>query len=164
MTDRFTKIAIGAIRFIVGQQEDTKIYRGIRVDDEGRLYIRNAAGIEIEVNLQRRVLPALDAAIENGQNQSGEVWWGGASGGILIMPDAWTATDITFLVREQTAVATHPLYDESGSEVILTVAAGRAVPLPPELFAAAAFVIRSGTTGTPVNQGADRAFIILRKG
>jgi hypothetical protein len=78
----------------------------------------------------------------------------------LIMPAGWTAASITFAVAPGPNQAFLPLYDDGGTEVTITVAASRHVTLSDaniaKLRAARFLKIRSGTSGAPVNQGAER--------
>jgi hypothetical protein len=79
----------------------------------------------------------------------------------IIMPSAWTAAGITFQVSND-GVNFADLYDET-AEYSLTVAADQAIGFPGgNLFSGFKFIkVRSGTTGTPVNQGADRAIEVV---
>lgn len=79
------------------------------------------------------------------------------------MPAAWTAAGLSFEVSDD-GVNFADLYNTSG-EYTLTVATDRAVALstPNELSGFQFIKVRSGTTGTPVNQGADRLIKILCK-
>lgn len=79
----------------------------------------------------------------------------------LIMPAAWTAADLTFQVSID-GTNYYNLYDDGGNEVLVDAAVDRYVALPPTLFAGVLqFKVRSGTSGTPVNQGADRTITIV---
>lgn len=83
----------------------------------------------------------------------------------IIMPAAWTAASITFQVSEDN-VTFGDLRDDAHNEVTLTTpAAGEVIAFRNDLkrlFGHFRYVkIRSGTTGTPVNQGADRVMTLL---
>jgi len=82
----------------------------------------------------------------------------------IYMPAAWTTAGITFQVSFD-GVTYYNLYKEDGTEYTLTTpAASNAIALTPGYFAGAAYIkIRSGTSGSAVNQGADRSIIILQK-
>jgi len=116
------------------------------------------------VRMRRWESEAIEWTIPNGDSISSEIGIDGISMGIVIMPVGWTAAGITLQVGEWSNGSFFNLYDENGSEVVLTVAAGRAVPLPPEVVAASFIKIRSGTAGTPVNQAAQRTGHIVAKG
>lgn len=73
------------------------------------------------------------------------------------IPSAWTTANLTFQVSIDGATYTD-VYDSFGSEITVTVGgASRFVNLIPQEWAGFRhFKIRSGTTGTPVNQAGDR--------
>ena len=79
------------------------------------------------------------------------------------MPAAWTAAGLSFEVSDD-GIAYADLYNTSG-EYTLTVDTSRAIALsnPNELSAFKYIKVRSGTTGTPVLQGADRLIKIIAK-
>lgn len=83
----------------------------------------------------------------------------------ILMPAAWGAASVTFQAAEAEAGTYQDLYDSAGTEVSVTVAGGRAVGFSTavqDLLAGVAFVkLRSGTTAVPVNQGANRALILV---
>lgn len=79
----------------------------------------------------------------------------------IIMPPAgqWTAADITFKASHDAASSQfRDFYDDSGAEVTVTAIAGRYIRLDPlfHITSARYLQIRSGTSATPVNQGAQR--------
>lgn len=75
---------------------------------------------------------------------------------VLLDVPAWTAAVITFQVSHD-GVTFRDLYDEDAAEVnCSTFSTARVLQLPAQLEGAAFLKIRSGTTGTPVNQGAAR--------
>lgn len=79
----------------------------------------------------------------------------------LSMSAGWDAASIT-LQGSLDGTTWQNLYDDSGSEVTLSVAAGRYVAIPPALLAGVPWLrVRSGTSGTPVNQTADRSLTWL---
>lgn len=72
------------------------------------------------------------------------------------MPAAWTAANLTFQVSYD-GVTFANLYDNSGNEYTVTAAASRTILLPLVDFLGIAYLkIRSGTSATPVTQGAAR--------
>lgn len=81
---------------------------------------------------------------------------GGSAGCALVglqMPAAWTAAGLT-LQGSMDGVNFANVYDQSGTEVTLTVAASRFIQLNPADFAGfRKLKLRSGTSGAPVNQG-----------
>lgn len=81
----------------------------------------------------------------------------------LDMPSGWDAAGITFQVSEDGQTYRN-LYDAAGNEKALTVAASRAIYLPPLDFAGIRFIkVRSGTAGSPVNQTADRTIRLVTR-
>src|SRR5512140_2312685 len=77
---------------------------------------------------------------------------------------AWTDANLTFQVSVDGGATYYDLWKD-GAEYTVTVPTGRAnatfVDLPPADFSAFThFKVRSGTAGTPVNQGADRTLQI----
>lgn len=82
------------------------------------------------------------------------------------MPIGWTAADITFQgsIDGIDGISFKDLYDSSGIEVNHTVAADRLIKLQPSVLATLRyFKIRSGTSGTPVVQGAERKIKIISR-
>ena len=70
------------------------------------------------------------------------------------MPSVWTAGDLTFQVSIDGETYNNA-HDEVGTEITAVAAASRFIRIP-ELGAVRHVKIRSGTSGTPVNQAADR--------
>lgn len=112
------------------------------------------------------------ATIANGSSLSGEIDLNhirsaaeGAGGdgvhlAAIQMPSAWTAANITFQGSVDGSIY-YDLYDQYGTEVLVTAAASRVILLDLSMFAGINFVkLRSGTTGTAVNQAADRAIVL----
>ncbi|HXG66938.1 MAG TPA: hypothetical protein VNO70_17680 [Blastocatellia bacterium] len=114
------------------------------------------------------------ATIPSGQSLSDAVDLGpGVLSGIL-MPAAWTAAALTFQVSVD-GVTFYNLTKDAASDVQIQAQAGRAYPVE----AAAAFAdtlyegnpftgfryvkVRSGTSGAPVNQGAERQITLIAK-
>ncbi len=95
------------------------------------------------------------ATIANGAALSDAVEIGSSKPVLLDVP-GWTAAVITFQVSHD-GVTFRDLYDEDAAEVnCSTFSTARVLQLPAQLEGAAFLKIRSGTTGTPVNQGAAR--------
>jgi len=79
------------------------------------------------------------------------------------MPSVWTAADLTFQVSTDGTNWLN-LYDDTG-EYTLSAAASRAIGFPgANVFTGFQYIkVRSGTSGTPVNQIADRVIRIACK-
>ena len=77
------------------------------------------------------------------------------------MPAAWTAGNLTFQVSAD-GVTYADLYDNTGTEYTATAAASRVILLPAVDFIGIQYLkIRSGTSGTPVQQAAVRSLKVL---
>ncbi len=84
----------------------------------------------------------------------------------IIMPATWTAANLTFQGATATGGTFQDLYDDSGTEIIVTAAAARVLALDPkraEISALRFIKVRSGDTGTPVNQAAERTLTLILK-
>jgi hypothetical protein len=81
----------------------------------------------------------------------------------IVIPGTWTTANLTFQVTLDGGTSYGNRRDEFGSEVAATVtAAGDVIDLPPaQWFWVKTFRIRSGTSGTPVNQGGARTLTVL---
>ena len=81
----------------------------------------------------------------------------------IVMPAAWTAANLTFQVSED-GVTYNNLYDQDGNEITATAAASRYIVMTPENFWGQHWIkVRSGTAGTPVNQGAARTVKLVTR-
>jgi hypothetical protein len=79
------------------------------------------------------------------------------------MDAAWTAAAITMQVSMDNATY-YNLYNNDGTEWSITVAAANAVIMDVTALTAFSYVkLRSGTNGTPVNQGGARALQLIVK-
>jgi hypothetical protein len=78
----------------------------------------------------------------------------------IIMPSAWTAANLTFQSSND-GTTFNDIYDSYGNELVVSAAASRYIIMPPTTFLTGfSLKVRSGTTATPVNQGAARAIIL----
>lgn len=115
--------------------------------------------------MQRHLIPV---TIANGAALSGDENLGPHALVGVIMPAAWTAADITIqalaLEAGVPAVQTWAeVIDTAGNNVTLTgPAAGEYVAIASTALVGLGRVrIRSGTSGAPVNQGAQRDFFLV---
>lgn len=76
------------------------------------------------------------------------------------MPAAWTAANITFQGSPDGVTYTD-MYDYAGNEITVTAAASELITLD-RIQSQTYMKLRSGTSGTPVNQGADRTLKVMR--
>lgn len=84
----------------------------------------------------------------------------------LQMPAAWTAASLTFQTSYDDGVTWHDLYDDAGVEVTLAPAtpAGKYLAVSPDPFGGLLWLkVRSGTSGSPVNQASNRALILVTR-
>lgn len=108
-----------------------------------------------------------DAVIAASGNLSSAVQIDGGKHIGLIMPSAWTAAGITFQVSMD-GINYSNLYDDAGAEVAIVAAASTAIALDGALKEALMpwkhLKLRSGTSGTPVAQAAERTITVIAKG
>lgn len=80
----------------------------------------------------------------------------------IAIPASWTTANLTFQTSADNSTF-NDLYDSYGTEYTVTVGgASRAIVIPLADFIGVRYLkIRSGTTGTPVNQGADRILTLV---
>lgn len=102
-----------------------------------------------------------DVTIIGGQSLSSSVGIGRACVPVALqMPDTWTSASITFRASNGTPTPVN-LYD-GGTEVQVTAAADRYIVLEGAVFfPVRTFQLRSGTSGTPVNQAASRTIRVI---
>jgi hypothetical protein len=99
--------------------------------------------------------------IDNGASLSGAV---NLSGFTLIgidMPASWTAANLTLQASVDNSTWDN-VFDSLGTEVTITAAASRFILLNPADFVSVRYLkVRSGTSGTPVNQGGARTITLI---
>lgn len=96
---------------------------------------------------------------------SGEIPMSEYTMGIIHMPDAWTAASIGFQVSPSSGGTFQPLYDNNGVLVeIPSPTADNSFEIPPEAAAARFIKIWSQTSGSGVNQVAERSLTVDLKG
>ena len=79
------------------------------------------------------------------------------------MPSAWTTAVLTFSASADVSPRCE-INDAYGGEVTAQAAASRRIALDPALFLGMPYLrVRSGTTGTPVNQAADRVLTLVAR-
>lgn len=111
------------------------------------------------------------AKIANGASLSGELLQAPDHEIVAIqMPASWTAANLTFQSRSANEGAPDVLqnvFDSGGTEVAITAAAGRYIvptgSVAAQLAALDVVKVRSGTSGVPVNQGAEREILLICK-
>ena len=101
------------------------------------------------------------ATIANGASLSGAVNLRGARLAAIVMPADWTAADLSFQAGID-ATTLFNVYDEADAEVVVQAADDRFIILDPHRWRAVRTLkIRSGTAGSPVAQGGDRAITLI---
>jgi len=109
-----------------------------------------------------------DVVIANGASLSGTIDLDGGRRSLLSlqMPAVWSAASLTFAVSFDGTTFV-PLYWDGGEYTVAAAggaAASLGVSLEPSAFAGWPFVrVRSGTSGTAVNQGAARTIKALTR-
>lgn len=106
---------------------------------------------------------SVTVTITNGTSLSNAAQLGGARPVAILMPGTWTSADLTFQGSFDGTTYGN-LYDASATEVTVTNAAATAryITLDPSKFASCVYLkVRSGTSGSAVNQGADRLIVII---
>lgn len=79
----------------------------------------------------------------------------------VLMPSVWTAAVLTFLISVD-GTTWVSLYNADGTEYVVQAGASQCITLSPDDFDAFRFVqVRSGTSASPVNQGADRQLTLI---
>lgn len=111
-------------------------------------------------------MPETRAKILNGQSLTGEIDLRGYRLTGVIFPAAWTAADLSM----QMASAPGGTYGEvfldvgngTGAAIAIDAAASQVTLLNASVFIGDCVIkLRSGPSGVPVNQGADRDIILL---
>lgn len=86
----------------------------------------------------------------------------------VVMPAGWTAANLTFQMSPDGGATWREVTKVDGTAYQLTVAGGQFVLVPPaDLYGIpynSQFRVRSGMSGTPVNQAADRVLEIVLSG
>ena len=103
----------------------------------------------------------LGVVIANGQSLSAAAQVGGYLLCGIIMPSAWTAAALTFQASKD-GTTYNNLYSDGGVEHTVVADASRHIKIDPQDFAGVQYVkVRSGTSGTPVAQGAARTITLV---
>jgi hypothetical protein len=106
---------------------------------------------------------ALRTTIPAGQALSAPIATVGYGVCLVLLPAAWTDAPLTLQgsLDQGDPAAWADLYDHLGNEVVLSVAAGRALTLPPTLLLGWRWLrLRSGLAAAPVNQAAARTLTL----
>lgn len=108
---------------------------------------------------------ALTVTIANGASLSDVVDLGAASLACILMPATWTTAGLTFAVAPAIGGTYVPLWNNLGTEYAVpsaSAAASQHIIVPVVDFLGIQFLkVRSGTAGSPVNQGGDRVLTLF---
>ena len=105
----------------------------------------------------------IPVTVANGTSLSASVDLRFAAVAGIYMSAAWTSAFLTFQASSD-GLTFSDIFNNDGTEYKLTVAAGQFVPFVPlELPGVRFLKIRSGVTGTAVNQGADRLLTLVTR-
>ena len=109
----------------------------------------------------RAQLATPGVTISNGQSLSPAVDLGTGRLKAILMPAAWTAASLSFQASPDGVTYGEAIYQD-GTAISATVAAAQYIIVDGTRFEGARYIkIRSGTSGSPVNQGADRALTLV---
>lgn len=104
---------------------------------------------------------SISVTILNGQSLSGAADLRGFELCALVFPAAWTAAGVSFQVSYD-GVTFQDLYNATAEVTYAAAAANRALQVTPTDMAGVMLLkVRSGTSGTPVNQAADRIIAVI---
>lgn len=119
----------------------------------------------------RRDYVAQDVTIASGEALSGSIHLRAFSGGMVLIPSAWTAANLGFKISETPAGTYAHLepHDSADPVQIENIPTSTSVwkEIPPEVFAAGFMKLWSksatAATETDVNQGAERTITVVLK-
>lgn len=101
------------------------------------------------------------AVIANGEAVSAAVDIDGASVCGILLPASWTTANLTLQGSYDKSTYAN-VYDMDGVEITIVAAASRYIALnPADFLGIKSLKLRSGTSGTPVNQAAERSITVV---
>lgn len=107
---------------------------------------------------------AQTATIANGASTSDTIDLAGRTLIGIRMPAAWTTANLTFQVVEDGVTTPVNFYDYTGAEVIVVATTSIFIRLnPADWLSVRSIIVRSGTSGTAVAQGAQRLITLVSK-
>lgn len=112
------------------------------------------------------ITTTITVTISSGTALSAEIDLGSYQLAAIQMPTAWDAANISFQATTASGGTYQDLYNDGGNEVVVVAAASRCIAVNAAAMSLAPLryiKIRSGTTGTPVNQTATRTIILILK-
>lgn len=100
------------------------------------------------------------ARIASGSSLSGAIEIGNAVVAGIQMPSGWDAAALSFQ-GSMDGSTYYDMYDNTGAERSISVAASRVITFDPTMFLGVKFIkVRSGLTAAAVNQTADRSIVL----
>lgn len=102
------------------------------------------------------------AVIPNGTALSQAVYIGHGNLVGVQMPAAWTTANLTFQASLD-GTTFQNLFDDGGTEYTITALVSQNITIRVPVQGALWVIVRSGTSGSPVNQGAARSVTLLIK-
>lgn len=131
-------------------------YAGLLVDSLGRLKIKHIKDAQV-VSGSLIIANGASVTATGGDANTGIIDLTKKSLVGIQIPSGWTTANITFLGSTDGGATFNDLYDDAGTERSVGATASRTITLDPTKFMGCTHLkIRSGTSGTPVNQGASR--------
>lgn len=107
----------------------------------------------------------VSATIAQNTSLSSLISLGGLRLSGLVMPDAWDTADLTFQVSIDQGMTWHDLKDSEGNEIVTKASASDGLVWSISAFVPYQFIrVRSGHSGLPVNQDADRTLQLVLRG
>ena len=115
-----------------------------------------------------KAFTTITTTIASGASLSSEISLDSWTLDAIIMPSAWTTASLTFQAAEASGGTYVNLFDDGGNETTVAAAVDRYIALTvadKEAVDSTRWLkIRSGTSSTAVNQGAERTIrLVLRK-
>ncbi len=108
---------------------------------------------------------SVSIGIDSGTAITAGINFGGFRLFSIVMPDAWTAANITFQMSPDGGSTWANLKDKDGNEINAVAGASDCIVLDHTLFASFQHLrLRSGTSNTPVNQAAVRTVRLILRG
>ena len=105
--------------------------------------------------------------IASGASLSGGVNLGSKILSAIIVSAAWTAGALSFQASDDGGTTWKDMFDDGGNEITIAsaaVVAGQRISLDPSMFAGVdCLKVRSGLTGAPQAQGADRVLTLVSR-
>ncbi|WP_257164680.1 hypothetical protein [Bradyrhizobium sp. SRS-191] len=108
-------------------------------------------------------LAAIPVTILNGVALSADIGLGDGTLCGIAMPAAWTPAGLSFQASVDNG-ATWLELQTSSAAVAVTAAQGQFIALDPAIWRGVNYIrVRSGTSASPVNQGADRVLTLITR-